>query len=256
MLGEDHTVVKSVAGAKLDLGGIAKGYMCDRISSYILQKYQGYTVDGMVGVMSNTVLLGKKIEDGASRNFNVAIENPRDLLSGGEKSSALFLVGLSDVSVTTSSDNYRFYVNDGKIYPHIIDAKTGKPADRGIISVTAVVPDSVPNAGAFADSLTTAVFCMPLTEAIGFLGEMSEKYGVGAVVITSDHKYYAVGDVCVMDRGEYAAFSNEFLGTDYDLEDFPDEEEVFVAGDVASASDTVVPCEKEKEYIAMIAARS
>ena len=256
VLGEDHTVVKSVAGAKLDLGGIAKGYMCDRISSYILQKYQGHTVDGMIGVMSNTVLLGKKIEDGASRNFNVAIENPRDLLSGGEKSSALFLVGLSDVSVTTSSDNYRFYVNDGKVYPHIIDAKTGKPADRGIISVTAVVPDSVPNAGAFADSLTTAVFCMPLTEAIGFLGEMSEKYGVGAVVITSDHKYYAVGDVCVMDRGEYAAFSNEFLGTDYDLEDFPDEEEVFVAGDVASASDTVVPCEKEKEYIAMIAARS
>lgn len=251
-LGENHSVTKSDSGAKLDLGGIAKGYMSDRVAAYIRNKYAGRRVDGIIEVMSNTVLLGQKIQADVVRDYNIGIDNPRNLLSGGSKSTALFIVGLSDVSVTTSADNYRFYVYEDKIYPHIIDAETGRPADRGIISVTAVVPYSVPNAGAFADSLTTAAFCMPLTQAISFFSSLSESSGAGAVIITSDHKYYTVGDITVLDRGEYASFSNEYLGTDYDLSEFPDSEEVFYKGDVDEASDAVVPCAREIEYIKKI----
>ena len=236
-------ISKAQSGAKLDLGGIAKGYIADRVSDHILQKYDARTVDGIVGIStSNTVLLGKKREGNVTRGYNVGIDNPRALTSG--IGTALYMVGLSDMSVTTSADNYRYYAEGGKIRPHIIDPATGKPADRGIISVTIAVPNGYPDAGAFADALSTACFCMPLTEALAFCRELSGQ-GIGAVIITADHKFYYVG-VNAMGRRDYAEYSNRYLGTEYDLDLI---EEVFEEGDPRTAADTIVPCEAEQIYI-------
>ncbi len=242
-LEEGNSVVKSASGAKLDFGGIAKGYMCDAVVSYIYEKYEGSGIDGIVNVSSsNSAYLGRKRDGQTLRGYNVGIENPRRLTTG--ISEGLYLVGVADASVTTSADNYRFYVYDGKIYPHIIDPETGAPADRGIISVTVVVPNAAhKNAGAFADALSTAAFCMPLTEAIGFFETLSQKYGIGAVMITRDFKYYAVGDVTVMNRKEYA----EYIGVGSE-----NIEEVFSEGNKNSATDEIAACREETEYIAKV----
>ena len=239
-------VEKSERGAKLELGSVAKGYMCDRVVSYILDKYAGSRVDGIVRVStSNSAYLGTVRENGIERGYNVAVENPRRLSTG--IAYGLYLVGLSDVSVTTSADNYRCYVYDAKIYPHIIDPETGSPADRGIISVTVVVPNAAHEyPGAFADSLSTAGFCMSLTEAIAFFESLSEEYGIGALIVTKDFKYYSVGDLTVMNRSEYARYCNEYLGGDYDLDKIAD---VFAEGDIDSATEEIVPDARELEYI-------
>lgn len=248
---EEGCATKKADGAMLDFGGIAKGYMCDRAVEYLRSRFEGQEIDAIVNVSSsNTALLGKKREEGGvSRGYNVGIENSRALTTG--TGTGLYLVGLSDVSVTTSADNYRCYVYGGKIYPHIIDPETGKPADRGIISVTIVVPnDGYLYSGALADALSTAAFCMPLTRSLAFLQELSDEWeGFGAVVITEDFKYYGVGGVNVMNRTEYAAYCNEILGTDYDLSAI---EDVFEKGDVSSAVDEVQPCEEERIYIARL----
>ena len=248
---EEKTVTKSADGAKLDFGGIAKGYMSDEALSVLRAQYAGRNIDAIFSVMSNHILLGSRLsDDGSRRGYTASITNPR---YDPEKpaDAALYLVGLSDAALTTSADNYRFYIGEnGRLYPHIIDGSTGEPADNGIISITVVTPLSVPHAGAFSDALSTAGFCMPLTRALGFYEEMSETYGVGAVIVTADFRYYAVGGVQVLGRKAFAQYANDFLGAQNNVDAIL---EVFAEGDRDAASDEVVPCEEERAYRARMA---
>ena len=246
---EGNAVSKAENGAALDFGGIAKGYMCDAVVSYIGQKYAGRDIDAIVNLASsNSAYLGLKRDGDVSRGYNIGIDNPRRLSTG--ITEGLYLVGVSEAAVTTSADNYRYYIDGDRIYSHIIDAETGKPADRGIISVTVVVPNAAhTNPGTFADSLSTAAFCMPLTQALQFFERLAEQYGIGAVIITRDFRYYTVGDITAMNRKEFAQYCNDFLGSNYNVDSIAD---VFTKGDLASAGDEIEPCEAELAYIARV----
>ena len=243
----DNGVVKANAETRLDLGGIAKGYMCDLIYRHLQSKYAGEEINGSFSVMSSgTVLMGQKIIGSGSRGYTASIENPRRLTTNVNE--AAFLVGLSDAVLSTSADTYRFYARNGQIYSHIIDPHTGKPSDNGVISITVIMPLSVPFAGALADAYSTAGFCMPLADALAFYEEQALQKGIGAVVITSDFKYYVVGDYQVLTRREYAELTNPGIADTI--------EDIFVRTDVSQADDEVIPCEKEKEYIAFVEERS
>lgn len=240
-LRENGVVVKTDGETGLDLGGIAKGYMSDTAANLIREKYAGKRVDGILTVMSNSVLFGQKYDESAEggvRGYTMQIDNPRALTTG--TSRAAVAVGLSDVAVSTSADTYRFYVWQDKIYKHIIDPQTGKPSDNGVISITALVPlgaEGAAYAGALADALSTAGFCMPLNEALAFYGEMAQKYGVGALVITADFNYYVVGNYDILDPSDFSAGSKD----------------VFLRADAEDAPETVEPCEEELEYIREVA---
>ncbi len=240
-LRENGVVVKTDGETGLDLGGIAKGYMSDAAANLIREKYAGKRVDGILTVMSNSVLFGQKYDESAEggvRGYTMQIDNPRALTTG--TSRAAVAAGLSDVAVSTSADTYRFYIWEDKIYKHIIDPHTGKPSDNGVISITALVPlgaEGAAYAGALADALSTAGFCMPLNEALAFYGEMAQKYGVGALVITADFNYYVVGNYDILDPSDFSAGSKD----------------VFLRADVDDAPETVEPCEEELEYIREVA---
>ena len=240
-LRENGVVVKTDGETGLDLGGIAKGYMSDTAANLIREKYAGKRIDGILTVMSNSVLFGQKYDESAEggvRGYTMQIDNPRALTTG--TSRAAVAADLSDVAVSTSADTYRFYVWEDKIYKHIIDPQTGKPSDNGVISITALVPlgaEGAAYAGALADALSTAGFCMPLNEALAFYGEMAQKYGVGALVITADFNYYVVGNYDILDPSDFSAGSKD----------------VFLRADVDDAPETVEPCEEELEYIREVA---
>ena len=240
-LRENGVVVKTDGETGLDLGGIAKGYMSDAAANLIREKYAGKRVDGILTVMSNSVLFGQKYDESAEggvRGYTMQIDNPRALTT--DTSRAAVAVGLSDVAVSTSADTYRFYVWQDKIYKHIIDPQTGKPSDNGVVSITAMVPlgaEGAAYAGALADALSTAGFCMPLNEALAFYGEMAQKYGVGALVITADFNYYVVGSYDILDPSDFSAGSKD----------------VFARADAEDAPETVEPCEEELEYIREVA---
>ena len=215
--------------------------MSDAAANLIREKYAGKRVDGILTVMSNSVLFGQKYDESAEggvRGYTMQIDNPRALTTG--TSRAAVAAGLSDVAVSTSADTYRFYVWQDKIYKHIIDPQTGKPSDNGVISITALVPlgaEGAAYAGALADALSTAGFCMPLNEALAFYGEMAQKYGVGALVITADFNYYVVGNYDILDPSDFSAGSKD----------------VFARADAEDAPETVEPCEEELEYIREVA---
>ena len=114
------------AAMSMGLGGIAKGYAIDRASAILAQAgFKDTLVDG-----GGDVLVSGTREDGSP--WRVGIQNPR-----GERGDMLGTVQASNRAVATSGDYERFRIVNGVRYHHIIDPRTGFPANASI-SVTVI----------------------------------------------------------------------------------------------------------------------
>lgn len=153
-LEECSGMVRLEEGMQIDLGSLAKGYTGDCIIEIL--RDAGIS-SALLDLGGNVQLLGSK-EKGD--DWTVAIQNP-DMDSG---QAYLGILSVSDKAVITSGNYERYFQGpDGKLYWHIIDPETGRPADNGIVSVT-VVGDQ----GIYCDALSTSLFIMGRDKAIGF----------------------------------------------------------------------------------------
>lgn len=146
--GSDTTVSFGIPGMEIDLGGIAKGYTSSRVMEIF--KEQGIK-HGLVSLGGNVQALGSKAD---GKPWRVAIQNPE---------SDLDYLGILDIEgkcVITSGGYERFFIEDGVRYHHIIDPRTGYPADSGLLSATIISED-----GTLADGLSTSLFIMGKEEA-------------------------------------------------------------------------------------------
>ncbi len=156
---------------EIDLGSVAKGYASDAVAQILVEN--GIT-SGLINLGGNVYALGRK-PDGSK--WKVGIENPTDT------SKMIGYLEVQNKAVITSGNYERFFEEDGKKYWHIIDPKTGSPADNGIISAT-IVGDN----GLDCDALSTALFVMGTDKAIEFCKAHKE---IDAVLVTKDMKIYA-----------------------------------------------------------------
>lgn len=159
------------AGMEIDLGGIAKGYTSARIMD-IFRSY-GIT-SGLVNLGGNVQVLGTKT-DGSK--WRVAVQSPDD------ERDYLGVLSVSDKAVITSGGYERYFEQDGIIYHHIIDPKTGYPAENGLKSVTIVSAD-----GTLADGLSTSLFIMGEEKAAEFWRMHSDEFD--AILLTDDGTIY------------------------------------------------------------------
>jgi thiamine biosynthesis lipoprotein len=128
---------------KLDLGGYAKGYALDRALA-LLQK-QGVK-NALVNIGGNIIALGQHGE----KPWRVGIQHPR-------QPKPMATIDLpSGWAVGTSGDYQRYFEQGGKRYCHIIDPRTGYPA-QGVQSVTVLLPPS-PVAGVLSDVASKPIF--------------------------------------------------------------------------------------------------
>lgn len=130
-------------GKKIDLGGIAKGYIADRLLEYFKQSNVS---EGIIDLGGNIVVWG-------DRDYTVAIKKPF------ENSSAATLK-LRNKTVVTSGTYERFVEMDGKNYHHIIDPKTGYGCESNICSATIIADSSFD-----ADALSTICILWGLEKA-------------------------------------------------------------------------------------------
>lgn len=159
------------AGMEIDLGGIAKGYTSARIMD-IFRSY-GIT-SGLVNLGGNVQVLGTKT-DGSK--WRVAVQSPDN------ESDYLGVLSVSDKAVITSGGYERYFEQDGITYHHIIDPKTGYPAENGLKSVTIVSAD-----GTLADGLSTSLFIMGEEKAAEFWRMHSDEFD--AILLTDDGTIY------------------------------------------------------------------
>ena len=140
-----QTVKFAVEGMRLDFGGIGKGLALDW-AAYAL-KEQGVSSALLDSGTSTVVVLGSPPGESG---WTVRIRSPYN------KSSEEYLdeVVIKDESLSTSSGSEKFFELEGKKYAHIIDPRTGRPAE-GMMSATAIAPT-----GMESDALSTAFFVM------------------------------------------------------------------------------------------------
>ena len=147
----ENSAVTIPEDVRLDLGGIAKGFTSSRVMD-IFRK-NGVT-SGIISLGGNVQALGHK-PDG--NMWRVGIQDPHDL------NSTFAVVEVADQAVITSGGYQRYFEENGQTYHHIIDPRTGYPAENGLISVTIISAD-----GTLADALSTSLFIMGPEEASSF----------------------------------------------------------------------------------------
>lgn len=130
-------------GASVDFGGIGKGYACERLIG--LMKESGAR-SGMVSFVSSVGVFGKTPDGDA---WKIAVRSP------DVQNEIIGHIELEEGYMSVSGSYERFYEIDGKKYCHIIDPRTGYPAESGLKSVVTVSDN-----GALSDALSTAVFVM------------------------------------------------------------------------------------------------
>ena len=164
---ENKTLAKAKDGIKINLGGCGKGYVCEKITKMINNKYPDAFV--IIDLGGNTGVSGSnpRHKDG---HTTVGIQQPFED-SGVYKQTVDIYSGQS--VVTSGTYQRHFYYND-KNYHHIIDPESGYPAETGSSSVTVISDSSL-----LADCLSTA--CFVLGEEQGTA--LAEKYGADIIWI-------------------------------------------------------------------------
>lgn len=155
----------------LDLGGIAKGY-ASSIAAQIL-KERGVS-SAIISLGGNIRTVGTK-PDGSK--WNIGITDPDD------NTKEIGILSVSDTAVVTSGGYQRYFEENGQIYHHIIDTKTGYPAKSGLKSVTVVSKDDT-----LADALSTGLFVMGLEKSKEFYRKNSTLFE--AVFVTDKNEVY------------------------------------------------------------------
>ena len=159
-------------GTRINLGGIAKGYVVER-GVEILRRHG--VQHGIVTAGGDSRLLG----DRRGRPWMVGVRDPRN------DSQVAVTLPLQDEAISTSGDYERFFDEDGIRYHHIIQPSTGEPAN-GVRSATVIGPDAV-----MTDALSTSVFVMGVDRGLRLISTLPDYESV--VIDANGQVYFSDG---------------------------------------------------------------
>ena len=152
-----RTIGFDTPGVELDLGGIAKGYAVDRVVALLRERQ---VASALVSAGGSTIYaLGAP----PGRNgWTVSIQDPID-----SRRIALRL-DLKDRAVSVAGRSEKFFVADGVTYSHVMDPRTGMPA-QGVLSVVVLT-----RSGTAGDALDDAFFVLGVERSRDYLMRLSE----------------------------------------------------------------------------------
>lgn len=153
-----------------NLGAIAKGYITDRLKEKLIE--EGVN-SALINLGGNTYAMGKKL---TGENWKIGIQSPSD------ESNVIGYVTAENLAVVTSGDYQRYVEIEGRRYHHILDPRTGYPAESGVHSVTVICESAM-----LADVLSTAAFVAGVEDGHKLL----ESYGSMGIFITDDTVYFS-----------------------------------------------------------------
>ncbi|NLE39455.1 MAG: FAD:protein FMN transferase [Pirellulaceae bacterium] len=155
-----QTARLGVPGMRINLGAIGKGYALDRSAAILAER--GIEDFLMHGGQSSVVARGSRGNPGFAPNrgeptgWTVGVHDPT------RHGRRLAEIRLCNRALATSSSEKQFFRHQGRRYSHILDPRTGQPAE-GLVSATVVAPSAV-----LADGLSTALFVLGADHALTF----------------------------------------------------------------------------------------
>ncbi len=164
----DGTTLTVPDGMQLDFGAVAKGYTADLVTELL---YQYHIQSALISLGGNLQAIGAR-PDGS--DWRIGVRDPQG-------TGNLGILEISDAAIVTSGGYENYFVGaDGKTYWHILNPKTGYPADSGLLSVTIVSPN-----GRLSDALSTALFVMGAEQAEEY---WRQNGGFDMLLVTNEHE--------------------------------------------------------------------
>jgi len=158
-------------GMQIDLGGIAKGYIADRVAEYLRENGVG---SALIDLGGNILTIGRK-PDGSP--WKIGLQVP--FIDREYRDKYWSVLECCDESIVTSGIYERGFFKNDRWYHHILDSATGMPVDNGVLSVTVCASSSF-----LADALTTPLFLLGEREGASLAG----RYGVDAAFYLNDNR--------------------------------------------------------------------
>ena len=165
-----QTIFLKNEGMKLGLGGIGQGYIADKVKELLFSK--GCT-SGIVNVSGDINAWGRQ-QDG--NPWTVGIVNPLN------KNKVFATFPLEDSAVETSGNYEKYVIFNGIRYSHIIDPRTGYPA-QGVVSVSVFARQTE-----IADALATGIFVMGVEVGIDLVNQLK---GVECIMVDDKGKIHS-----------------------------------------------------------------
>jgi thiamine biosynthesis lipoprotein len=153
------------SGLEINLGSIGKGYALDRAAA-LLRNEWGISCGLLHGGHSSVYAMGT--EPGNARGWAVGLSHP------WQPERRMAVLHLRDRALGTSASTYRNLEYNGRKLGHILDPRSGWPAE-GIASASAIAPTA-----AEADALATAFFILGVEKSRAYCESRSD---IGAVLL-------------------------------------------------------------------------
>ena len=171
----NSTVMLLRKNQKIDLGGIAKGYIADKIIDF----YKENNIDSaIINIGGNIKVLGQKDENSF---WSIGIYEPKK-----HSEKIICSIEAKDKSIVTSGGYERAFSYNGELYCHILNPKTGYPIKSDLKSITIVSYKSIDG-----DSLSTPLFIMGKNKAYEFM----KKHNISGVMITDKDEIIVTKDL-------------------------------------------------------------
>lgn len=180
-----NTLFRKKNCTRIDVNGIAQGYSVDVIARFLeANGIRNYLVElgGEIRVK------GRKQPDG--EKMKIGIETPGE--NDFELSMIRKIIAVDSGAITTSGSYRKFYESEGKKITHLIDPRTGYPAQNELISVTVFARDAIT-----ADAYDNALMIMGLKKALQFVEKRNDmaahfiyRTANGSIADTASARFY------------------------------------------------------------------
>jgi len=174
---EGNTVQLADPDAWIDLGGIAKGYIADRLADFLRSRG---VLGAIIDLGGDVAVVGEK-PDGTP--WRIGVRQPF-----GARNELLGVVETGEASVVSSGVYERMFEENGVVYHHILDPGTGMPVSSGVISATVVTESSV-----VGDILSTIILLVGSEKAAGLFSQTPGF--IGALLVLEDGELLEFGDI-------------------------------------------------------------
>ena len=159
----------------IELGAIAKGYIADRLKDYLVSQN---VKSAIINLGGNVLCIGGKPDNSA---FKIGIQKPF-----ADRIETIAVMDIRNKSVVSSGIYERCFEQDGTLYHHLLNPKTGYPYDNGLIAVTIISGKSVDG-----DALSTTCFALGLEDGMKLAESLDD---VQAFFVTSDYEIHYTKD--------------------------------------------------------------
>lgn len=171
---QETTVFLKEAGMKIGFGAIGKGYSADKAKALLIKN--GVSA-GIINASGDMNTWGKQPN---GESWMVAITNPLN------KEKAFSWLPIDNSAIVTSGNYEKFVVFDNIRYAHIIDPRTGYPA-QGIVSASVLC-----SSAELADALATAVTVMGVEVGLDFINQLK---GVECILVDINNKVHTSDNI-------------------------------------------------------------